>query len=189
MSLFRINLIVLVTVLISTAAFAWGLLLPGLDEFRATHNKIDIELKRLEENQRAAGNISDLYASIVRLNEEMSNFRKRLPAERKFGEFLNDLSLCLERAKIEHYNIQPHQAQEVAPDKLPDELELAVNTTVLPVSVSFEGSFTGVFDFLTRLESLERLTHVESLNVVNNENRPGWVKVEIVLHTYHRPDA
>lgn len=188
MSLFRINLIVLVTVLVSTAAFAWGLLLPGLDELRARQRNIELELKRVEQGQKAVGNVSDLYSSIVSLNKEMSNFRKRLPAERKFGEFLNDLSLCLERSKIKDYNIQPKQAREVISEKLPESLKLAAGTTVLPVSVSFEASFSGVFDFLAQVESLERLAHVESMDMVNNERRPGRVKTEIVLHTYHRPD-
>ena len=117
----------------------------------------------------------------------MSGFRRKLPAERKLGEFLNDLSRCLKDSGITDYIIQPRQAIETDVSELPPGFDLAAGTTILPVSISFESSFELAFAFLSRLEALERLTHLKSIEWLNDERHVGRITTAIVLHTYHRP--
>ena len=41
--------------------------------------------------------------------------------------------------------------------------------------------------FLDYLEKNRRLSHVESLKLINDEMKPGRIKADIVVHTYFRP--
>ncbi len=186
MSLLKVNLAVLLTVLASTTAFAFGLLLPGMEDLRLKERQIDSALEKVRVAQSAVGDVSELYSSILSLNEEMSSFRKKLPAERQFGEFLNALSQCLERSGISDYNIQPKQAETLNAESMPEKLKLAAGTTILPVSVIFEARFGNVFEFLDCVESIDRIVHLDSITLSNHSENPGWIRAEIELQTYHR---
>lgn len=187
MSMFKLNLVIIAVVLVVTAAFTWGMLLPGLEELRERREGISARLDEVEQTQHSVGDVGSLYASIQSLNEEMQDFREQLPTDRRFGEFLNDLSGCLEQSKVADYAIQPMPSMVVALEQLPEDLKLAEGTVILPVRVLFDSSFERVFDFLSRMELLKRLHHIENLQLVNDESRPGHVRIEMELHAYHQP--
>lgn len=187
MSMFKLNLVIIAVVLVATAAFTWGLLLPGLDELHEQQEKISAGLKEVEQTQRSVGDVGSLYASIQSLNDQMRNFREQLPADRRFGAFLNDLSGCLEKSDVVDYAIQPIPSMAVVSERLPEDLKLAEGTVILPVRVLFESRFENVFGFLSRMESLKRVCHVENMELVNDESRPGYVRIDLELHAYHQP--
>ena len=147
-----------------------------------------MESKQVELAQREVGDVSELYASILRLNEKTKSFRERLPVSRRLGEFRNDLEHCLRNSGITYYRPQELQAMEVNPEKLPASLALAEGTTILPIKLSFGAKFSQVFEFLKRLESLERLAHVESMEIENSEEQAGQLSVQMIIHAYHRPE-
>lgn len=187
MNLFKLNLIAVGVVLLATAAFVWGLLLPGLDDLQDRQARIDREVAAVSAAQLAVGEVGDLYRSIRSLDEATSSFRKCLPAERKLGEFLSDLTQSLEASGISDYSIQPKPAFEVRSQDLPDGFKLVAGTIVLPVNIAFQTEFGNLCAFLARIESLERLSHVESIEVKNREQRFGWLKAEVNLHIYQYP--
>jgi len=188
MNIVGLNLLVIAVVLALTAAFGFGLLRPGSRELQACHDQLAEQARELQTAQQQVGNVSALYASILTLDEAMRDFRVRLPADRKFGEFLSDVAESLKSSAVTNYVVQPTPARRVAKEKLPPELSQADGTIILPVSVAFQGGFAQLFEFLDKMEALPRLSHVERLKIVNNEAHPGEVGVEIVLHTYHRMD-
>ena len=55
---------------------------------------------------------------------------------------------------------------------------------ILPVDLQFETSFEKVFGFLMNMDDLTRISSVESLSLINNESKPGQVRVEMLLRTY-----
>lgn len=187
MSVFRLNVMVVGLVIVSTGAFAWGWLLPGMDDLRDRHDQIATELEALQKQQRSVGDVGSLYQSIVGLSEEMSNFERRLPTKRRIGEFRHDLTQCLEGSGIRYYRPKELPAVEADPQRLPEHLRQAARTVILPIRVSFTSAFSDVFEFLKCVEDLERLSHVESVEMENDEGNPGSVRVQIVLHTFHRP--
>lgn len=182
------NIVVVALVLVSTGAFAWGLLIPGEKKLRGRYDQIDTELEQVTRLQREVGNVGDLYASILALDREVSGFRHQLPAERKLGEFLGDLSRCLETSGIGDFSIQPRPALELDQATLPNEFSLAKGTVLLPVQLAFDGSFANVFQFLDCVESLQRVSHLETMNMDNDESSPGRLTVKLELHVYYHPD-
>jgi Tfp pilus assembly protein PilO len=189
MSMLKLNLGVVALVMGLTLGFVLGIVRPGLRELKASQAQITDKQAKVGAQQNQLGNIGNLYASIVQLDEEMRDFRVRLPAERRFGEFLNDLSERLKKCKIDDYAVQPRPALRVDGSKLPATMKLAAGTTILPVGISFRGSFRQMFDFLEGMESLQRLSRVESIKVVNDQQHPGEVTVELTLHTYQHSAA
>jgi Tfp pilus assembly protein PilO len=71
--------------------------------------------------------------------------------------------------------------------RLPANLAIAKGTTLLPVSVSFEGTLAQIVDFQRRMETLPRLSLVESMKLTNDETHPGVLRVDLLLLTYCRP--
>lgn len=188
MSIVRLNLIVIGAVVAVTSSFACGLLIPGMGALAQARADLSRKIATVRADQEKVGSVSDLYASIMDMDEQMWDFRKRLPAERQFGEFLNELSENLRKSGIDDYLVQPRPGRPLDGTKLPASMKLAKGTIILPVSVSFRGSFEALFDFLKKMESLSRLSHVANLKMVNDENGPGRVGVEVVFHTYHQPE-
>lgn len=184
MNMLKLNLAVVGVVVALTGAFAFGLLLPGAKELDDCHERLGVDQNIVQEKQKQVGDVSHLYASIMEMNEATRDYREKLPADRRFGQFLSDLSAMLRAAQIGDYVVQPRSAMEVDPQKLPASLKLSAGTTILPVNISFEGSFSQVFEFLKGLESMKRVMHVESLRLTNDEDEPGHVAVEMMLHTY-----
>ncbi|RIK66400.1 MAG: hypothetical protein DCC65_09660 [Planctomycetota bacterium] len=184
MSAARMNLAVTAVVVAISAAFGLGAVRPGLKELEDRRAKLDAEAMKVREQQAGVGDIGRLYAAIVDLDRAMQDFRSRLPADRQFGEFLNAIAENIRSSGIEDYIVEPQSPRRIDESKLPEDLEIVKGTTVLPVRVAFECGFGPALEFLDRMENLTRLSHVESLRMVNLEEQPGRVRVEVTLHTY-----
>jgi Tfp pilus assembly protein PilO len=187
-SVLKLNLIVIAVVVAMTGAFVFSLLKPGLSMFEQRRADLAHEIAMAEAAQRKLGNVGDLYASLMEMDEKVADFRKRLPAERQFGEFLNGISENLKRSRINGYSVQPGPAVHLDESRLEASMPLAKGAIVLPVSISFEGRFTKLFGFLERMAAMPRLSHVASISVANDESQPGQMSVEMTLHTYYQPD-
>lgn len=189
MSMLKLNLVAVLAVCGLTAAFGLGLVRPGLGELAASQNQVADEQAKVQQAQNELGSVSNLYASIMQLDEAVRDFRSRLPAERRLGEFLSDLSASLEKHRVADYMVQPKPVLKVEDSRLPLSLKLVSGASILPVNVSFRGTFTQVFEFLSDVEGLPRLVHVESVKLTNDEEYPGKVGVDITLHTYQYDGA
>jgi len=187
MSTRKLNLIVLICGVVLTAGFVFGLLAPGIRESRRRQVSLHEKLREVAAEQQQVGNVSELYASIVELDEKLRGHRRRLPTERQFGAFLSSLSDTLKSVGVDQYVVQPRPEQQLDEARLPDRLKILRGIMILPVRVSFEGTFSQVFDFLKAVEELPRLSQLESMKLVNDQTGAGRLRAEILLHSYHRP--
>ncbi len=188
MNLFRLNLIAGGFVLTATAAFVLGLLVPGTRALEVRHQRLTEELRGVADMQRQLGSLGDLYSRVLSMNEQLKDYSRRLPADNKIAEFANEVAGQLDSVGITGYSVQPMRAMRVASDSLPPSLALAANVRILPIGISFESGFEQAFAFLGRLETLERLAHIELFDAQNHEERPGQIRVRLVLHTYQNPE-
>lgn len=141
MSTAKMNLAVLVTVLALTAGFVFGLLVPGIGQLKSKRAEIDYALAEVSSDQMRVGDIGDVYRQIVELDREMSDYREKLPSDRRFGEFLSNLSDSLKEVRIDDYVVQPRNARRLEADSLPRELKLTAGTTILAVNIKFNTDF------------------------------------------------
>lgn len=184
----RLNLIVVLSVSAVTCAFFFGLLMPGLGELERQRAEVKALSAAVEAEQDLVGNVSETYASILVLEKQMENFRELVPRRRRFGEFLSSLSDQLRGARIRDYVVKPLPPLELVADQLPETVRLTAGTTILPVHVEFDADLEKVFDLLSRVDRMPRLSSVESMSLASADDRPGALHVKITLHTYYKPD-
>ncbi|HUN82442.1 MAG TPA: type 4a pilus biogenesis protein PilO [Phycisphaerae bacterium] len=188
MTVRKINSIVVAGALILGGGFAGLLLLPGLKDLHRRRAEINQKAEEVRQHQTELGSVSELYGEIMALGKRTSDYRKELPAERQFGEFLGALSDALRRVGVEQSVVQPRSEERLEASRIPSNMKLAQATRILPVQVSFDGNFGQTFDFLRAVEELPRLSHVQSLEISNDEHSPSHVHVDLTLMTYYFPD-
>lgn len=187
MSTAKMNLAVLSAVLVLTAGFVFGLLVPGYDRLKTRRAEIEVAAARVKSDQGHVGNIGNIYKSILELDRETSDYRERLPSERRFGEFLNILSDNLKEVRIDDYVVQLRNPRGLEPESLPPQLKLAAGTTILAVNVKFDTKFERLFEFLKVVEELPRVTQVEAMQLASVDEQSNEIHVELLLHTYFHP--
>ena len=188
MTIRKLNTIVAVSVLSIGGLFAGVLLVPGLKELQRRRAEIHEKVEEVKNTQAQIGRVSDIYTEITAFDQRTGNYRTKLPADREFGEFLRSLSDELRRLGVEQNTVQPKTEEHLEPTLLPADLKLAGTTRLLPVQVSFDSNFSQVFEFLKSVEDLPRLSHVESIDITNDEHSPSHVHAEIMLITFYHPD-
>lgn len=182
------NLITVGVVVLLWAGFALGVLLPGRRSLSEKQQRVEATAQRVRSEYSTVVDMSAVFAEILRLEQDNAHYRERIPSERRFGEFLNNLSQCLQTAGIADFVVEPRPEQLWTEQDLPDELKSARGMTLLRVRVTFQGKFDNLFDFLSAVEAIPRLSHVESMTVRNQEEQIGRIDAEIILRTYYKPD-
>jgi|CXWL01.1.fsa_nt_gi Tfp pilus assembly protein PilO len=185
MSPLRLNIMVIGAVVLLVGGFTFGLLMPGVKDLKASQAQAIEGLTRVKEGQSTIGNVSEIYEAILKMDQETKGFSRRLPNDRQFGEFLNEVSGCLKKSGIIDYSLAPQSPMTLDETQLSGDLKAARDIAILPVGISFRGKFSQVFELLDCLEHLERLSQVEKMSVINEEKRPGSVRIDLVLHTYY----
>ena len=187
MSAMRMNLVVIGVVLALSGTFALALMLPGTKKMSAKQAEVSDALKEVQNKQAELGNVSELYASIQAMDQQTKDYREKLPEDKAFGEFLRAVSANLKKEGIEDFVVQPHEPMSIDDTRLSPSYLSAKGTIVLPVSLQFETDLGKLFGFLSQMDKLTRLSTVENMTLLNNENKPGHVAVEMMVHTYQHP--
>ncbi|MEE8170885.1 MAG: type 4a pilus biogenesis protein PilO [Phycisphaerae bacterium] len=174
-------------VLVLTGAFVWYALSPGASRLKVARADLRAKLQDIQaENERLA-DLERLDTEVAALRRRTQDFETRIPDEHGLGEFLRDLATILESNGLEKYTFQPRPAYPVLPEQLPNALhDVAAALRVQPVVVQFEGDFESLYAGLRMLEELPRLSHVETMKLSGDAERPGRIKVEMTLRTFFR---
>lgn len=180
----RLNLIIIGVVIGLSAIFGFCFMLPGTKTLAAKEREVGCELDQVKNKQTELGNVGELYSSIQEMDQQMKDFREKLPPDKAFGEFLRDVSENLKKEGIDDFVVQPKPPLRIDETHLPPSFEPVKGTVVLPVGLQFETSFEKVFSFLMSMDDLTRISNVESLSLINDESRPGRVHVEMMLRTF-----
>jgi Tfp pilus assembly protein PilO len=187
MTLKKLNVIVAGAAVGATAVFVGALAIPGSKKLSAQRAAVKEQLAAVQQEQQCLGNVSEVYASLVEMNRKNRDFADKLPVERQFGEYLQSLSDTMNRFGILEGSVQQKAELKIDDAALPTHQILIKGTGILPVEVAFDSTFNQLFDFLKGVEALPRLSHVESLKIINDEQNPGQIHADLVLHTYYRP--
>lgn len=185
MSSKRLNVITISVVVVAALGFTFGLLLPGNRRLNELSEAIAADQLAVATQQAQVGDVSGLYKELVQLSDEVSTFRQRLPADRRLGEFLNELSDAMARTGIADFNVQPLPAIRVSSDALPERLRLANGTGVLPVQIVFRSDFKRAFELLDAIEEMPRLAYVERFQVEAVDELSGELNVTMVVEAFH----
>jgi Tfp pilus assembly protein PilO len=125
----------------------------------------------LEENQRRAARRNEIALKNERLRTELERIKK--PSKRQeLPELIKDLERGKEQASLRKYE------QKAG---VPMRSDLYCE---LPISMTFEGDFTSVFNFLRSTEEIQRLTRVRNLKLKAKPDGTGQVHAGITMNIY-----
>jgi Tfp pilus assembly protein PilO len=188
MSPMRLNMVFVGIVTVLTGGFTAGVLMPGLRELTKSRNEVTSAADRTRASQVSAGEESAIYQAILDLQRELEESRRHVPAERQFGEFLNDVSEALRSLDVAKYELRPLSER---PLSAADGVATGVGTGpafVLPVRLKVECSFKTTFEFLTRLADMPRLTRIAAIEINGKDSRSPHVEVRMLIETYYCPE-
>jgi len=179
-----LNIATIGVLITATAGFIFGLMLPRARVLGDETARVTSEQQTVSDRQREVGDISNVYLDMMKLSKDVSSFRDRLPSDRRFGEFLNDLSDAMVSVGITEYHVQPLPNRRVEVDTLPERLRVAEGTGIVPIKLAFRSEFQEVFELLAVVEALPRLVYVEKIDIETVDEVSGQLNVTLVVQAF-----
>lgn len=156
--------------------FVLGLWLP----FRAKRVQIEQTLSKLDadinaEQEDTAG-LAAIGQKIVSLSHAVARFDKTVPREPELASLLRELTGELEKQNVTSLDIVPGTVVE------------GDAYCLIPIALTFEGSFHALFGLLGHIESMDRLVQINTIDAVGNPDSPSaLLAVRIELSAFCMP--
>jgi Tfp pilus assembly protein PilO len=123
--------------------------------------------------QAKTANLPNMELSVENLRMRLERFNKQLPQQREMGSFHNDIATLMQQSNLKRPNTKPGLVRQSA------------LFSEMPITLSFEGDFPAVCDFLKKVEGMQRLTCVRSINVRATDAQKGLVSVQMVMSIFY----
>jgi Tfp pilus assembly protein PilO len=132
-----------------------------------------IEFKNLEltSDRSQTDRLPRVTSELAALKRRLAGF-KRLPVDPQFGQFIRDINQISEKAALRKFTEEPGA---------PRRRELFSEQ---PITISFQGGFPSVFQFVSQLEDMQRLTRVRGVTIQSTDDHDGTVDVKLLVNIY-----
>jgi Tfp pilus assembly protein PilO len=118
-----------------------------------------------------------LKEQLLKLQTAVENYEANIPEKRGLGVFLHRIANLMNEHSLQGQLIQP--GKEIKAEKL----------NCIPVSMQCEGKLKQIFEFLGRLQNLDRLVRIEQVKLVNDRDFGGEVSMQTKTAIYYRTGA
>ncbi len=172
MRMMRDNWIVLGVLAALVAAFVLTVYRPQRNRLNDLREQAVLTRQQLQSEQAQAACLPDMVRQVDDLKQQFRDFDRRLPRQKELGEFIRDISTAILAERLENQVIEPGN-----PTRGP-----LYNR--LPIILKFEGSFTGLGNFLARMDRMERLTRIEAITVKPIRPESPRLQVELQMNIY-----
>jgi Tfp pilus assembly protein PilO len=129
--------------------------------------------KGMAKNEQLPG----LREEIEKLQIEVNDYERQIPAERELGAFLHKIADLMNGHNLKGQFIEP--GEEVEGEEL----------NYIPVNMKCKGRLKQVFEFYKSLQNLERLVRIEEVKLLNEEDFSGEVSMQTRAVVYYRPQG
>lgn len=154
--------------------FVLGIYLPQSRRMDQLQSQIAQDKKDIAQDAGAVAAVPAMMRKVRELQLQYKDFDRRLPKEVDVGAFYKDVSACFTDEKL----ARPYMAIQ---SPVREELY-----TTLPIRLQTEGNYLAVGKLLQRLDSMERLTVVEKLEM-KAQPKSSSVEVGMLVNIYHTP--
>ena len=127
--------------------------------------------QKLTADSQEASVVPQLLQEVQTMKGRYQDFDRRLPQRKELGQFLGEISSNLAAENLTNQLIEPGS---------PTRSELF---HTLPIVMRFRGSYLDMARFLSRLDSMERLSRVEKLRLVRNPGEDA-LEAELQINIY-----
>lgn len=164
----RFGLVILGLVVVYVAGLWW----PQQRQISATQNQIAEFEQQLGLTKGRTDGLSILAGEVDELRRMIATNNKEIPEHAELATVLREISLQIETMQLTGQGISTRPTVEKD------------DYVILPVDLTFRGGSTSVFRFINEIESMRRLTQVESIEVIKSIDTPGEVQANVKLMTY-----
>lgn len=145
---------------------------PKDQRLRDLKEQITFKQHDLNGKQLQAATLPIVAREVETLRTRLERFNKKLPRQPELGFFIREITQISQRTSLKKLTVQPG---------LPRTMELF---SELPIALTFEGDFDGVFQFLRQAEDMQRLTRVRSISIKAPDPKSGQVEVQLSMNIY-----
>jgi len=145
---------------------------PQMAELHDLRSRISDKRHDLETAQARAKALPMVMAEVVRLQQRVERFDKKLPKQQDLGQFIKDITQLSQQTSLRRWRIDA---------SIPKKNELYSET---PIQIHFEGDYRNVFSFLKQAEQMQRLTRLHNVQIRMLDSQLGQVEVQAALTIY-----
>ena len=120
--------------------------------------------------------LGQLEEQLRLLAKSVEKYDENIPSDKGFGEFLQQMTEMMNRHNLKGQLIQPRKQIE------------SDNLNCIPVKIQCAGRLNQIFEFFKSLEGFERLIRIERINLSNDKNFEGQLKMETEAFIYYKPE-
>lgn len=126
---------------------------PRNEAIKAARREIDAKQTRLTSLRELTARIGDLGREIEARRSELEQLEERLPESEDLDGLLKEITRIAQRSNLAVRTVKGDKPVAAGP------------AMEVPLALALEGDFGGLYDFLLALESLPRITRVQSMKV------------------------
>jgi Tfp pilus assembly protein PilO len=168
----RLQMLLALAAGLGAVAFYLAIYRPQAQQGQDIISRIASRQKELTSETATARNLPVVEKQVAALNNRLSGL-KHVPPKPDIGDFVSEINRLSRNSELTKLDVQPGAERESA---LYDER---------PVKLTFQGDFTGVFEFLQGDEGLQRLTRIQSVKLHGVTGKPGQVTAEVSVCIYY----
>jgi Tfp pilus assembly protein PilO len=127
----------------------------------------------LQVSQAQAQRLPSVTADLTRLRAELADYKK-LPSKSELGDFVAQINQLHSETDLHKWELKINGAP-TRHEQFTEQL----------VSLTFEGDFVNVFNFLRRAEDMQRLTRVSNILIHGADLKAGVVTVDLSMNLYY----
>jgi len=170
----RKQILIIAAAVVMTGGFLLFRYLPLRGRMKEMEQLRAIQSASVTQQVIESGQLPILRKQLADLKATVGNYDARVPLSRSLGEFLQKVAGLMNEHNLVEQEIGP--GTDVKSDGL----------NGVPVSIRCKGSLEQIFEFYGSLQSLDRLVRIERVQLVNDKNFSGQVKMEAETVIYYR---
>jgi Tfp pilus assembly protein PilO len=171
----RQQLTIVVIAIVVTAWFLFVSYLPLRQGEKMTLEAIEVQHNYSLRTGTEVGRLPNLRKRLEQLEMAFTDYEDRVPLSTQLGLFLQQMANVMDTYHLKDQLIEPGTA--VTTSRL----------NCIPVNIRCAGELRQIFGFFKSLEGLNRAFRIERVQLSNDRELTGEVKMHISLYIYYVP--
>ncbi len=169
----KVLILAVINVFILVAVY-WFLIGPEYEKAKSLKVSLAGLTAKLNENRAIAANIPRFLHEKEELENKLRAAVAELPNEKEIPDLIDGISMAGEKSGLKILLFKP--LSEVSRGFYAE----------VPVNMSVEGRFDGLYDFSVKVSKLPRIVNISNMNIVSmgHRNRVPMLKAEFVATTF-----
>ena len=143
---------------------------------RALDDSVEQSQQTLAEIHRQSARLTGLEKELAQKRQQAEAFNRRIPAGRSFAELWRQIADVMNAHRLADQTVQPGAAIENE------------RLGAIPLTLSCSGAMQDIYAFFKAMEQQDRLIRFEQVELSNDGNFSGVVKLTAKAQLYYQPD-